>query len=92
MKAGTQIIMADGTKGTVVYNNLDGVGIRYGHFDLSKDEIEYLKTSGTSFEHDENPPPSSRLIPEAMLREHYPSATLPCIGEDYEVTRVGIAL
>lgn len=93
MKPGTWIEMADGTKGTVVYNGLDGRGIRYGHFDLSEEQIDCLKNSNPLFRGSEDASPVELgLRPEAMLRGPYPSADCDCIGDEFEVVREGISL
>ena len=63
MKLGTQLRLPDGREATVVYNNLDGVGIKWGLHDPEPGE------------------------PEAMLREPWSGATLPCVGEEYVIIR-----
>jgi hypothetical protein len=39
MKAGTHIELPDGREGTVVYHNLDGYGIVFGHEDVDTDDL-----------------------------------------------------
>ena len=65
MKLGTQIRLPDGREATAVYNNLDGVGIKWGLHDPEPGE------------------------PDAMLREPYSGATLPCVGEEFVIIRRG---
>lgn len=80
MKAGTIIKMHDGRIGTVVYNGLDGVGIKWGRFNITMDDIQ-----GHGGLFDEEIPEDYDYYPDAMLRESYPSADLECVGIDYEV-------
>jgi len=81
MKLGTKVKMKDGRIGTVVYNGLDGVGVMWGEH--NPDPADFEGTSGGCFDDDvrEDWP----WHPEAMLRDSYPSASLPCVGDDYEV-------
>lgn len=82
MKVGTHIRMADGRDGTVVYNGLDGVGVKWGiHY---PDEADFEGTSGNCFEPDPPLPDDWPWCPDAMLRDSYPSADLPCVGTDFE--------
>lgn len=72
MKAGTVVKLPDGRRGTVVYNGLDGVGIKWGAHSVSLADLDKLTVNFNWY-------------PDAMLREPYPSAELPCVGNDYEV-------
>lgn len=72
MKPGTIVKLPDGREGTVVYHHLDGYGIRWGRLDVDVDALNRFQ-AGDEF------------APEAMLRNHYPSATLECVGEEYEI-------
>ena len=84
MRAGTIVKLPDGRLGTVVYNGLDGVGIKWGSHVVHQEDIV---GSGCALigVRDQEPPEDYRWWPEAMLRNPYPSADLPCVGEEYEV-------
>lgn len=88
MKLGTHIRLADGREGTVVFNGLTGVGIKWGiHY---PDPADFEGTCGDLLEH--SPEVMERLeewLPEAMLREPYKTADLPCVGTDYEIIKDG---
>lgn len=81
MKAGTVVKLPDGRIGTVVYNSLDGVGIKWGRHNITKEDIQgyggLFSNEKVSDDYD--------LFPEAMLREQYPLADLECVGENYEI-------
>ena len=81
MKAGTIIRLPDGRMGTVVYNSLDGVGIKWGRHNITIDDIQ---GRGGVFDED-MPEDNYDLYPDAMLREPYPSADIECVGGDYEI-------
>jgi len=80
MKAGTIVRLADGRYGTVVYNGLDGVGIKWGKHKVTADEI--FGSGGCLTEY---PPPGYQWIAEAMLRKPYKGCEMPCVGDDYEI-------
>lgn len=87
MKLGTHIKLPDGRVGTVVYNGLDGVGIKWGRHAPKPEDFE--GTTGGLFDDTEGlkarglwPFP---WLPDAMLREPYKYADLPCVGNDYEL-------
>jgi hypothetical protein len=48
MRLGTHVRLADGREGTVVYNGLDGVGIKWGLHD--PDPADFEGTCGDCFE------------------------------------------
>ena len=79
MKPGTYVRLPDGRMGTVVYNGLDGVGIRWGTLALTAEQAETILASnplfGSALTQEQ-----LRLVPEAMLHEPYPGADLPCVG------------
>jgi len=79
MKAGTIIRLPDGREGTVVYNGLDGVGIKWGRHVISIEDVG----GGSWYE----APRDYEWFPDAMLREPYPSAEIPCVGEEFEIVR-----
>jgi hypothetical protein len=81
MKAGTLIRLADGREGRVVYNGLDGVGIKWGRDPV--DVAAIMRGDGGLF--DEPDPEQLKWAPEAMLRDPYPGADLECVGREFEV-------
>ena len=88
-KLGTQIILPDGQEATVVYNSLVGVGVKFGLHD--PDPKDFEGTCGNTFQ--ENAPDEWPWEPDALLREPHMAEQLgmPCIGEDYEIVRVGLS-
>jgi len=91
MKLGTQISFRDGRVGTVVYNSLIGVGIKWGlHNPLAED---FVGTDGNTVSSDM--PDGWTWEPEALLRapwegcEKHGFSAEQCVGIDYEVTRIG---
>ena len=86
---GTQVVLEDGCEGTVVYNGLDGVGIKWGLHD--PDPHEFAGTFGGVV--DGRPLPDDwEWKPDAMLRDPYEYADLDLeyVGEEYELTRVDL--
>jgi hypothetical protein len=85
MKAGTIVRLPDGREGTFVYNGLDGRGIKWGRHVIPPEGI-----GGDSglFRNSPKPPPDFDLFPDAMLREPYPTAELPCVGEEFEIMEI----
>jgi hypothetical protein len=86
VKAGTLIRLKDGRSGRVVYNGLDGVGIKFGADPVDVDAIMrgnggVLRVLGGDDSDDDAE--LAALAPEAMLRDPYPSATLECVGKRY---------
>ena len=81
-KIGTIIELPDGRRGTTVYNGLDGIGIKWGEWNVPENEI---KGYGGCPDGGEKPPVDYKWYPDAMLREPYPSADLPCVGENFEI-------
>ena len=78
MRAGTHIRFPDGRTGTVVYNGLDGVGIKWGIHIVTLDDVACSGAFGP-------PPAGYRWFPDAMLRQPYPGANLPCVNEEYTI-------
>lgn len=72
---GTIVQLPDGRIGTTVYNGLDGVGIKWGRHE--PDPKDFVGTGG--------PPKDWPWFPDAMLRDDYPSADVPCVGETFEI-------
>jgi len=92
MKLGTQIRFADGREGTVVYNSLIGVGIKWGLHNPPPED--FVGTDGNTAS--TGAPPGWKWAPEALLRKPWPSCEQcgftaeQCVGIDYEVTRIGL--
>ena len=84
---GTVVRLPDGRVGTVVYNGLDGVGVKWGQLDLSESDIELIKMGdGNTTKGSECVAENYPFFPDAMLRDPYPSAIregMDCVGEDY---------
>ena len=83
-RLGTQVRLPDGREGTVVYNGLDGVGIKWGLHEPTWDD--YYNTNPMFGD----APEDFKWHPDAMLREPYTTAELPCVGEKYEIIKEGI--
>ncbi len=84
MKPGTFIRLPDGREATVVYHGLTGYGVRFGRLRLSAAEIEAIY-NGDGDTIRVTVPEGFELMPEAMLRDPYQRASLPCIGTEYEI-------
>jgi hypothetical protein len=82
VKAGTIIRFSNGREGTVVYSGLDGYGIKWGRHAIPP---EGVGGDSNLFRDSPKPPPGFNLFPDAMLREHYLSSELPCVGHDFEI-------
>ena len=84
MKAGTVVRLPDGREGTVVYNGLDGVGIKWGIHDVT---IADMRGTGGLF--DTEVPEDYDWTPDAMLRDPFPGADgMECVGGLYSVIRL----
>ena len=86
MKLGTHIAMVDGREGTIVYNGLDGVGVKWGLHDPKMEDFQ--GTSGGCVPVARDSPAIASdwpWKPDAMLRDDYPRAGLPCVGSDFVV-------
>jgi hypothetical protein len=89
MKLGTQVRFRDGREGTVVYNGLDGEGVKWGLHD--PDPSDFEGTSGGLFNDERSNDWPWR--PDAMLRDPYPGWEFqgtPCVGRDFVVVRYGL--
>jgi len=87
---GTIIELPDGRRGTVVYNGLDGVGIKFGEINLTKNDKELIsKGVGGLWKLGvrEPMPPDFDLFAEALLREPYEGAGIECVGEEFEIIK-----
>lgn len=90
MKLGTHVRLPDGRIGTVCFNSITGVGIRWGRVMFSEEEAEtIMHGNGGLFGQEIDGDTLERISPQAMLREHSESLEkslgLPCVGEDFEV-------
>lgn len=86
MKVGTQIRMADGREATVVFHGLVGDGIKWGLHEPRPEDFE--GTSGDLLSPADDSPALTEdwpWHPDAYLRSPFPSADLPCVGDDFEV-------
>lgn len=83
MKFGTIIQFSDGRRATVVYRGLDGEGIAWGEHRFSADQVREAM-SAFSLTSDA---PSDYSLPkaEALLREPWKGAYMPCVPDDYEI-------
>lgn len=92
MKLGTQIRLSDGRVGTVVYNSLIGVGIKWGLH--NPDQADFEGTDGNTVSG--GAPDEWPWEPDALLRDPWPGCERhgfspeECVGEDYEVIRGGL--
>ena len=84
---GTHVRLPDGRVGTVVYNSLIGVGIKWGiHY---PDPADFEGTTGNTVY--EEPRPDWPWEPDALLRDPWPgceSYGFPpetCVGEEFEI-------
>jgi hypothetical protein len=91
MKLGTHIKLNDGREATVVYNGLDGVGIKWGIHYPTREEFINPETGQMCQPLVAEPPMPDDWDwkPEAMLRNPYPSADIPCVGEKYTIIALG---
>ena len=80
MRPGVIVRLPDGSEGTTVYNGLDGVGIKWGRHHVTMADI---RGSGGLFR--EDIPKDYPWRPDAMLREPYPGADLPCVGSGFTI-------
>lgn len=94
MKLGTQIQFSDGRIGTVVYNSLIGVGIKWGRHD--PDPADFDGTNGNTFDCNDCVPKDWPWEPDALLREpwsgveRYGFTAAQCVGNDFRTLRVGL--
>ena len=84
MKMGTHIKLPDGRVGTVVFNGLCGVGIKWGIHNPNPKDFENTAGDCPQDEPKLKPWP---WAPDAFLREKCVEEVLDheCVGEEYEV-------
>ena len=89
MRMGTHIKLADGRVGTVVYNSLIGVGIKWGLHNPPPEDFE--NTDGNTVS-DSVPYEGWPWEPDALLRGYWPGCPvgLECVGENCEIIQGGI--
>jgi hypothetical protein len=79
MKAGTIVRLPDGREGTVVFNGLCGVGIKWGRHEVN--EHTFAGTYGDVFSPSVEIDDEWPWKPDAWLREEWPGADgLECVG------------
>ena len=79
LDAGTIVRLPDGREGTIVYQGLDGAGIKWGRHEVDKALL--VDVSG-------NPakvPDDFDWYPDALLREPFRGADLECVGTSFEI-------
>jgi len=91
MELGTQIKFTDGRMGTVIYNSLIGVGIKWGLHNPDPTDFEGTDGNTVSSGASDN----WKWEPDALLRkpwdgcEKYGFRKEQCIDLDYEIIRYG---
>ena len=85
MRPGTIVKLQDGREATVVYNSLMGYGVKIGRFDLTPEQIDHIYQGDGNTVKDGNPTGDESIEPEALLRDPWPGAPMPCVGSSYEV-------
>ena len=91
MKLGTQIQLSDGRVGTVVYNSLIGVGIKWGLH--APNFADFVGTTGNTV--NESIPQNWQWEPDALLREPWAGcerhgfSPANCVGEDFIIIKEG---
>lgn len=81
-RVGTIIELPDGKRATTVFNGLAGIGVKWGEHTIPDGAI-----GGHGDLFNEEVPVGYEWKPDAMLREIYPGADLPCIGEKFVIIR-----
>ncbi len=87
MRLGTKIKMDDGRVGTVVYNSIIGVGVKWGRHDPDPDD--FVGTTGNLLR--DEVPDDWQWEPDALLREPWDGceghgfAPAECVGEKFDV-------
>jgi len=84
--AGTIIEMPDKRRGTIVFNGLTGMGIKFGEYNLTQEDIDLIRMGRGDLFH-QDIPPDYKWEPDAMLREPCEGIDLPCVGEEFIVIK-----
>ncbi len=93
MKLGTQIRLPDGREGTVVYNSLIGVGIKWGLHSPNPKDFEGTNGDTTAMigGHAVEEPVDFQWHPDALLRDPWDGCERDgfdredCVGDDFEI-------
>jgi len=97
MKLGTWVRLPDGREGTVVFNGLIGVGIKWGRHD--PDPVDFEGSVGDLDKigvHGREMPGLVRWAPDALLRAPWPGCDRngfspdQCVGGEFDVIRNGL--
>jgi hypothetical protein len=87
LRFGTIVQVRGGRIGTVVYKGFDGYGVAWGEIPLTEAD----RAAAEKIEGHRLPPvePGRFPIPgaDALLREHFPGAGMPCAGQACRVIR-----
>ena len=87
MKLGTIVELPDGRRGTVTFNGLCGVGIKWGEHDPNPTDFDGSHGDiGCTLEAEAR---LKKWLPDAYLRDVWPNADLPCVGHEFVVIRKG---
>ena len=92
MKLGTIVELPDGRIGTVVYNSLIGVGIKWGKY--NPNPIDFEGTTGNTI--DEGIKEDWQWAPDALLRDPWNGCERhgfnpeDCVGDNFEILRNGL--
>lgn len=89
-RLGTQVMLPDGRVGTVVFNSLIGVGIKWGYHTPNPDD--FVETLNLFSE--KSKPADWPWYPDALLRDKSMTEQLgiECVGEDSTVKIIRIGL
>lgn len=87
LRFGTIVQVRGGRIGTVVYKGFDGYGVAWGEIPLTEAD----RAMAEAIDGHRMPPvaPGTFPIPgaEALLRDYFPGATMPCAGAACRVLR-----
>ena len=92
MRLGTQVELPDGRQGTVTYNSMIGVGIKWGLH--NPDPKDFFCTDGNSVLF--GTPPNWQWEPDALLRDPWLECTDygfsedQCVGKEFTIIRDGL--
>ena len=94
MKLGTQILTEDGYEATVTFNGLCGVGIIYGLYEFTEEEIDAFRVTTADLFNQEPNPILDDYEPVALIRDKKDGTIegMKCIGGKYKILKEGIDL
>ncbi len=84
MAPGTVVELPDLRRGTVVYHGLDGYGIRWGIHSVQEKDLY-----GCGGWFNAEVPVNYEWFPDAMLRDPYAGASMPCVGWKFVILKSG---